>query len=262
MIHRALIFFFLCAALTPSAVALAEEAAAIAPEQMLCEQARACSAAGDWVKAKQIYRGILTEYPASPFLPSVRKELGNTNISFIRSALIVPQSMLYSVQPADSIDKLARKFGTTVELIKASNNISSPLIRPGQSLRIWTEPFSIVIDKSQNTLTLQTDQEIIKEYPVATGAGNITPSGEFTIASKLKDPVWFRKGTVILPENPLNALGTRWLGLTKPQYGIHGTIQPALIGQQVSHGCVRMLNQDVEELYDIVPIGTEVFITD
>ena len=86
--------------------------------------------------------------------------------------------------------------------------------------------------------------------------------GEFKITIRLEDPVWFYKGEAIAPDDPRNALGPRWMGLGKPQYGIHGTIHPELIGQQVSHGCIRMRNEDVIELYKIVPIGTDVKIAD
>ena len=57
-------------------------------------------------------------------------------------------------------------------------------------------------------------------------------------------------------------LGSRWLGFNMPGYGIHGTIEPETIGKQVTAGCVRMRNSDVEELYDILPLGTEVSIVD
>jgi lipoprotein-anchoring transpeptidase ErfK/SrfK len=67
---------------------------------------------------------------------------------------------------------------------------------------------------------------------------------------------------VVPPRSPENFLGTRWLGFNIPKYGIHGTIYPELIGQSVSGGCVRMRNEDVEELYAIIPVGTKVVIKD
>jgi len=67
---------------------------------------------------------------------------------------------------------------------------------------------------------------------------------------------------VVPPESPQNVLGTRWLGFDLQGYGIHGTVEPETIGQQVTAGCVRMVNEQVEELYTIVPIGTKVKIVD
>jgi lipoprotein-anchoring transpeptidase ErfK/SrfK len=63
-------------------------------------------------------------------------------------------------------------------------------------------------------------------------------------------------------DSPKNILGSRWLGLSEKSYGIHGTTEPQSIGRQVTSGCVRMRNSDVEELYQIVPEGTEVVIID
>ncbi|MBM3248214.1 MAG: L,D-transpeptidase, partial [Candidatus Omnitrophica bacterium] len=57
-------------------------------------------------------------------------------------------------------------------------------------------------------------------------------------------------------------LGTRWMGFDIPEYGIHGTTEPESIGKQATKGCVRMINKDVEELYSILPVGTEVTIID
>ena len=73
-----------------------------------------------------------------------------------------------------------------------------------------------------------------------------TPKGDFTIINKAM--------------NPRGPYGTRWMGLSKPHIGIHGTNNPASIGKAVSHGCIRMMNKDVEELFDLVEIGTRVSI--
>jgi lipoprotein-anchoring transpeptidase ErfK/SrfK len=118
------------------------------------------------------------------------------------------------------------------------------------------------VDKSDNTLTLATDKEIIKVYKVGTGKEDVTPAGTFTIETKLIDPVWYKTGGAIPYGSPENILGSRWLGLNLPQYGIHGGAKEDELGRQVSAGCVRMLNKDVEELFDIVPRGTEVVIVD
>jgi lipoprotein-anchoring transpeptidase ErfK/SrfK len=73
-----------------------------------------------------------------------------------------------------------------------------------------------------------------------------TPSGTFSIINKAP--------------NPGGPFGSMWLGLSKPHYGIHGTNNPASIGKNVSHGCIRMYNRDVNELARLVPIGTPVYI--
>ena len=76
------------------------------------------------------------------------------------------------------------------------------------------------------------------------------------------NPTWYKAGTAVPYGSPKNILGTRWMGITKPSYGIHGTTEPEKIGQQVTAGCVRMKNEEVEELYNFLPVGTEVTIVD
>jgi lipoprotein-anchoring transpeptidase ErfK/SrfK len=74
--------------------------------------------------------------------------------------------------------------------------------------------------------------------------------------------VWYKDGAAVPPGSPENILGTRWMGLSKEGYGIHGTTEPGSLGKQATAGCVRMLNAEVEELYGILPEGTEVTIID
>ena len=169
-------------------------------------------------------------------------------------------SVIHKVQNGETLGKLAKQYGTTVDLIKRRNHIERDTIRIGQTLSIWTGKLSICISKSKNTLALKYEGEVLKEYPVSTGYNSSTPAGEFTIVEKLVDPVWYHHGVVVPPGTPDNFLGSRWLGLDKSSYGIHGTVEPELIGQPVSSGCVRMLNSDVEELYSVIPKGTKVVI--
>ena len=72
----------------------------------------------------------------------------------------------------------------------------------------------------------------------------------------------FKAGAVVSADSPENVLGTRWLGLDVSGYGIHGTVEPQSLGKQVTQGCVRMANNEVEELYTYIPVGTEVTVTD
>ena len=136
------------------------------------------------------------------------------------------------------------------------------MIQVGQKIRVWTSKFNIFVDKSQNKLILKDGDVVLKVYDVSTGANNSTPIGKFKITSKLVDPVWFNRGVVVPPESPANVLGSRWMGFDIPGYGIHGTVEPQNVGQQVTAGCVRMRNEEVQELYSIVPLGTEVVIVD
>ena len=175
---------------------------------------------------------------------------------------ITPDSMAYTVKPGDSLYVIAQKNHTTVDFIKKVNGLKGDNVYPKMKLKIHTEPFSIVVDKSKNTLVLYSADVPVKKYSVATGKKNCTPVGEFKITDKLLNPTWFKTGAILPPGSPKNALGTRWMGFDKPSYGIHGTIEPKSIGTQASEGCIRMLNEEVEELYSLVPVGTKITIQD
>jgi len=175
---------------------------------------------------------------------------------------ITPDSMAYTVKSGDSLYVLALKNHTTVDFIKKINGLKGDSIYPKMKLKIHTAPFSMVVDKSKNTLVLYSGDVPVKKYLVATGKENSTPVGKFKITDKLMNPTWFKTGAILPPGSPKNALGTRWMGFDKRSYGIHGTIEPQSIGTQASEGCIRMLNEEVEELYSLVPVGTKVTIQD
>lgn len=213
-------------------------------------------------QARMIYQKLIVEFPDSPQVSVWQRKIEYLNIKLLFSPVATKDSIIYEIKPNDTLIKIAREFNTTVELIMKSNNLTSDRIHPGKRIKIHTLPFSIVVDKSQNTLILKTDEEIIKTYLVATGLSNSTPTGNFKILNKLTNPTWFKSGAIVPPDSPENILGTRWLGFNMTGYGIHGTNIPESLGKQATQGCVRMSNQDVEEVYTIVPEGTEVSIVD
>ena len=228
----------------------------------LYNQAQSFRQNGDLLKSQEAYKKIINEHPDFDKMESVQKELENVNMQIIFSNSPGPETVIHEIQTGDTLGKIAQKYGTTVDLIKMSNHIKGDTIRLGQKLRIWTGKFNIFVDKSQNILLLKDGNEVVKVYNVSTGANNSTPVGQYKIVSKLVDPVWFNKGVVVPPESPQNVLGSRWLGFDLPGYGIHGTIDPQSIGTQATAGCVRMRNEEVEELYTLVPLGTQVTIVD
>lgn len=118
--------------------------------------------------------------------------------------------------------------------------------------------YKIVLNIPSRKLTLFNNDTLIKEYPVAVGKSRTqTPIGEFKIINKVINPYYAKKN--IPGGSPRNPLGSRWMGF-KPHYGIHGNSDPSSIGTFASGGCVRMYERDIQELFEIVPIGTPVQI--
>jgi lipoprotein-anchoring transpeptidase ErfK/SrfK len=125
----------------------------------------------------------------------------------------------------------------------------------------------IVIRRGANRLELYDGMKLRRTFGVATGEARYpTPLGKFHIVVKWRNPWWYppasdwAKDAEPIPPGPGNPLGTRWMGISSPAVGIHGTPDPASIGYSVSHGCIRMLIPEVEWLFNQVDIGTPVYI--
>lgn len=232
-------------------------------EEELFALASRCKKSGDTISAQDAYKKIIEKFPNSANIQTAQEGMEKANIDILFSSMPTPDSIMYEVKKGDTLAKIAKKFSTTQDLILKANNLKDSKIVPlGRKLKIHNEKVNIIVDRSQNILTLKSDDKIVKTYRVSTGINNSTPVGVFKVMNKIINPPWYTAGGVIPPDSPKNILGSRWLGLSAQGYGIHGTTEPQSIGRQVTSGCVRMKNSDVEELYNIVPEGTEVVIVD
>ena len=116
----------------------------------------------------------------------------------------------------------------------------------------------LIVSIPDRKIVLLEDGKLVKVYPIAVGKRSTpSPSGNFHIASRVVKPAWYQPGKMVGP-GPANPLGTRWMGLGFKGYGIHGTNMPNSIGKAASHGCIRMRNKDVEELFELVQVGDPV----
>jgi len=116
----------------------------------------------------------------------------------------------------------------------------------------------IVISIPDRKLVLMEGNHVVKLYDVAVGKPSTpSPQGEFRVINRIPDPTWYGPGKVVGPGRD-NPLGTRWIGLNVKGYGIHGTNAPHSIGKAASHGCIRMRQRDLEDLFALVDVGTVV----
>ena len=175
----------------------------------------------------------LNLYEDGLLVRSFSVSIGQDNIMLDASSVASEaRSTTYQVLPGDTYWKIAKKHRINVFILKSFNIRQGNLLRAGSTL---------IIPRSRL---------------------NITPLGIFYITNKIENPRYFHDGKDIGPYryDNKNPFGLRWLGLSHSEYGIHGTNEPETIGEYSTKGCIRLRNEDVVELFDLVAVGTPVEI--
>ncbi len=256
----------------PAALARAAEtpppaSPAYSPEtRTIVADARAAVDAGQLTDAQATLQRLLSSTPD----PDAIELFGDVNMKLLKSSLMMPGKEYYVIQSGDYLQKIAKKHNTTVALLKTMNGMQSDTIRLGDRLLVFNSDFTIQISKGRNNLDLLKGGKLFKRYSVGTGKFGKTPAVEFTITDKIVEPPWTRPSDNRQIEygDPENVLGSRWMKIVSADhpelsgFGIHGTWARDSIGKQSSAGCIRMLNEDVEELFDLVPRKTSVTIVE
>ena len=183
-----------------------------------------------------------------------RKPLQEKLDELISNEIVSKETTQYVVENNDNLTHIGRKFDIPFKLVMKLNNLPDTRIRTGEKLKVLKGPFHITVEKGKFTLSAYMGDKYFKSYKVGLGKEDSTPEGAFKVEAKIQNPDWFRPGKIVRFGDPANLLGTRWIAFTKG-YGIHGTWEPQSIGTQASEGCIRMLNKDVEELFDLVVVG-------
>jgi lipoprotein-anchoring transpeptidase ErfK/SrfK len=130
----------------------------------------------------------------------------------------------------------------------------------GQLLKAGLARRVALVSIPDRKLAVMEGDDVIATFPIAVGAAvSPSPSGEFQIVSRVSNPTYYHSGKVI-PTGKSNPLGTRWLGLSQKGYGIHGTNAPKSVGHAASHGCIRLRNRDMEQLFTMLRVGDAVVI--
>jgi lipoprotein-anchoring transpeptidase ErfK/SrfK len=121
-------------------------------------------------------------------------------------------------------------------------------------------PWTVLVSIPDRQLAVLVNGIVVAGFPIAVGADDSpSPTGEFTIVNRVSNPDYYHEGLVI-PAGKGNPVGTRWVGLSQKGYGIHGTNAPKSIGRAASHGCIRLRNRDMEELFGMLHVGDVVEI--
>jgi lipoprotein-anchoring transpeptidase ErfK/SrfK/outer membrane protein assembly factor BamD (BamD/ComL family) len=213
-----------------------------------------------WRDAREWYEAVLSSWQEGSLAVRAKKKLGDLNMKLIFSPYVTEDSIEYEAKVGDTLEKIANEHNTTVSLIRKANGLKRKILPLGKRLVITPGNFEISVDADKNILTLKLNGRFFKEYSVGTGKFGCTPIGSFKIVSKQVKPVWYAEDGIFPYGHSKNILGSRWMGIDKTGYGIHGTTQPETVGKHASAGCIRMHNKDVEELYVLATVGTPVVI--
>ena len=177
----------------------------------------------------------------------------------------------YHVKSGDLPSAVVKKYKITSNLFLKINNIPNEFsMRADRSYKVIKGPFDIVIYKKDFQLDVFLGDYYIRSYTIGLGKDNSTPTGTFFAGAKLTKPTWFGvvdettgRREAVPYGDPNHPLGGHWITLRhlpkdggkKTDYGIHGTNEPRTIGKQASHGCIRMRNEKVAELFDLLVTG-------
>jgi len=205
----------------------------------------------------------------------LRQRLATLNQDLVFSSKVTPGdplSEMYTVVGGDALEKIRRKRELTTEwmLIQRINKLASPdSLKIGQKLKLVRGPFHAIVHKANYRVDVYAGSPddspeswlYIRSFKAGMGADNGTPLGVFKVRNKMQNPGWTnpRTGAKFDADDPANPIGEYWLGLVGQGdsapitgYGLHGTIEPASVGQQLSMGCVRLLDEDIELLYELL----------
>jgi L,D-transpeptidase ErfK/SrfK len=194
------------------------------------------------------------------------------------TAAIVGAEFDYTVATGDSWQSIGSRHGIDAAVLASSNGRSSKeRLRAGETLQVDARHLvpeglasGIVINIPQRMLMLKQETLVVAAYPVGLGGPDWpTFLGPFTVVGRERDPVWDvppsiqeelrragKKVVTRVPPGPNNPLGRFWLGLSEPNFGIHGTVAPRSIFRFESHGCIRLHPDDIADLWARVDLGT------
>jgi hypothetical protein len=198
-----------------------------------------------------------------------------------RKVLVHPRNASIGIGKDGGLAFHQAEAGSALDVGRAERLLSKALADGSSIVRLPVHPVTakvnartmgptIVVHVDTNRLDLYEGFEVTRSWDVATAKpGWITPTGEWSLYQKRENPTWYNPALdswgaglpAVVPGGPGNPMGTRALYITAPGLiRIHGTYSSDSVGRYVSHGCIRMRNEEIEALYDLVPVGTKVII--
>jgi lipoprotein-anchoring transpeptidase ErfK/SrfK len=238
---------------------------------MLMDTAGQLMASDKLVEARLKYLEALRNAQDPAVQRQIETRLAPVSIALVLSPRPMPEKEDYVVRSGDSLGAIATRFGTTSLLIQTNNLVMNPnRIKVGDRLRVFTGKFELQANKTTHEMVVLMNGEFFKRYKVGTGVFGRTPVGSFVVRDKIAEPTWWPPDGREVPfGHKDNILGTRWMSVRATGdtpdvrgYGIHGTWAPDSVGKASSAGCLRMINEQVEELFVYIPAGTPLRISE
>jgi hypothetical protein len=190
-------------------------------------------------------------------------------VIYSRQHLLAPA---YVTQPGDTIDTVAQKYNLPWQLLANINGLMPPgalyddtatknqPLPVGKQLKVLQGPFDAVIHLDKRELTLMVQKRYAARFRIGVGRDQPKLEGEYTVRNKTLNPSYYGPdGVNIGPADPKNPLGPAWIGLTD-RIGIHGTADPQSIGRDNNRGTISVSDQDLQNLYGILSVGSRVTI--
>lgn len=266
-----------------SAVDRARTAASASSASQRFQQGMELITQEDYIEGRRVLSRVLFSEPhllGPGDAQSIRDVLMSVNRDMIFSPQVTtgdPIVQSYEVQPGDLLAKIAPSFSVTYQFIERVNGIDARRLQAGKPIKLVRGPFHARVIKHEYVMDLFVRGDdgaplFVWSFPVGLGAEDSTPVGVWRVGvGKVVNPQWTnpRTGELYTADDPANPIGERWVPLegatdqtsTLSGYGIHGTIEPESVGSQHSMGCIRMLPDDVELVYEmLVPEASTVEI--
>ncbi|MEM6334301.1 MAG: L,D-transpeptidase family protein [Planctomycetota bacterium] len=238
------------------------------------DRGMALVAEGRLVEGRRVLSALLFGDRTLPSVDAatVRDTLTSINQRLVFSNEVMPGDTVaeyHTIQSGDMLARLAPPYRVPYRFVTRINDVNPSRLHVGQRIKFIKGPFHAVVTKDDYRMDVYVHGDdggpvYICSFPVGLGEYDSTPLGSFVVEKgrKVVNPGWAdpRTGKYYEPDDPMNPIGEFWIALrgTSPQtenlkgYGIHGTIEPESIGSQASMGCIRLRDQDVALVYDML----------
>ncbi|MBX3413477.1 MAG: L,D-transpeptidase family protein [Pirellulales bacterium] len=177
-------------------------------------------------------------------------------VIYSRESFVLPA---HQVQPGETLNQIAQANNVPWQLLAKINAVQDPQnLRAGEQLKVVRGPFAAVVEMGRHRMSLWVEGRYAGRFTIGVGKIASIPEGEFTVRGKVENPTYYGE-QVIDADDPNNPLGERLIDLGN-QLGIHGTNDPSLIGTNESGGTIALGPRDLEDVYDILSVGSTVVI--